>query len=106
MNATSPGFRIRNAVLACALALPLTAGTLFAGEPEHHDGPPPTREMREKMASAHEKMAACLHSERPIKECHEEMMKMHDEWHDKMHHDMKDHDKMEHEKMESESSSK
>jgi len=105
MHATTSAFRFRHAVLACALALPLTAGTLFASEPEHHDGPAPTREMREKMAATHEKMAACLRSERPIKECHEEMMKahegmhdkMHDEWHDKMHHEMMDKEKAEHE---------
>jgi hypothetical protein len=34
--------------------------------------------MREKMAEAHEKIAACLRSDRPIDECHDEMKKMHD----------------------------
>ena len=32
-------------------------------------------EQRAKMAEAHEKMAVCLRSDRPLKECHEEMMK-------------------------------
>ena len=41
--------------------------------------PPPmpmqmTREQRNKMADAHEKMAACLRSTKPLSECHQEMM--------------------------------
>jgi hypothetical protein len=34
----------------------------------------PTPEMRQKMAAAHDKMATCLRSDRPVKECREEMM--------------------------------
>jgi hypothetical protein len=34
-----------------------------------------TAEQRAKMADAHEKMAACLRSNRPLGECHDEMMK-------------------------------
>ena len=34
-----------------------------------------TLEHREKMAGAHEKMAVCLRSDRPMRECKEEMMK-------------------------------
>ena len=34
-----------------------------------------TREQRQQMAGAHEKMAACLRSEKPLTECHSEMMK-------------------------------
>lgn len=33
-----------------------------------------TVEQRKKMADVHEKMAACLRSDRPMSECHEEMM--------------------------------
>jgi hypothetical protein len=33
--------------------------------------------MREQMAKAHDAMAACLRSDRPIDECHSEMMKNH-----------------------------
>jgi hypothetical protein len=32
-------------------------------------------EQRQTMANAHEKMAACLRSDRPLEICHEEMMK-------------------------------
>jgi hypothetical protein len=35
----------------------------------------PSKEMRVKMASAHERMAACLRSEKPIAECRSDMMK-------------------------------
>jgi len=37
--------------------------------------PQMTAEQRSKMADAHEKIAACLRSDRSIGECHEEMMK-------------------------------
>ncbi|MGB8692642.1 MAG: hypothetical protein WCD08_03960 [Steroidobacteraceae bacterium] len=45
------------------------------------DRPPPSKEMRAKMASAHEQMAACLRSDRPMAECHDEMMKQHEMMH-------------------------
>jgi hypothetical protein len=31
--------------------------------------------MREKMASLHEQLAACLRSDKPISDCHSQMMK-------------------------------
>ena len=37
--------------------------------------PGPTAEQRQQMADAHEKMAACLRSDQPVKECHQELMK-------------------------------
>jgi hypothetical protein len=37
--------------------------------------PQMTPEQRGKMADLHEKMAACLRSNRPISECHNDMMK-------------------------------
>ena len=37
----------------------------------------PTKEQREEMAKVHEQMATCLRSDKPIQECHEEMMKNH-----------------------------
>lgn len=36
-----------------------------------------SKEDRVKMADAHEKLATCLKSDRPGKECHEEMMTSH-----------------------------
>jgi hypothetical protein len=78
--------------LVCLLALAATAGTTFAAEPEHMDHPAPTKEMRATMAAAHEQMAACLKSDRPIAECHAEMMKHHDEY--MMHHEDGEHEGM------------
>ena len=37
--------------------------------------PKMTTEQRQTMADAHEKMAVCLRSDKPISDCHEEMMK-------------------------------
>jgi hypothetical protein len=34
-----------------------------------------TKEQRETMAKNHETMAACLRSDKPVSECHDEMMK-------------------------------
>ena len=69
---------IRAAYLAFGAVLLCSAGSAFATEPPPDARPPPTKEMREKMAEAHEKIAACLRSDRPIDECHDEMKKMHD----------------------------
>ena len=69
---------IRAAYLACGAVLLCAAGSALATEPPSDTRPPPSKEMREKMAEAHEKIAACLRSDRPIEECHAEMMKMHD----------------------------
>lgn len=41
----------------------------------HKKMPPMTTEQRQKMADAHEKMATCLRSDKPMEECHEAMMK-------------------------------
>ena len=68
----------RGMMIACGIALLGMAGAALADEPQHDSRPPPTKEQREKMAEAHEKMAACLRSDRPIQECHDEMMKQHD----------------------------
>ena len=90
----------RAAGVACLLALAATAGVAFSAESEHMDNQAPSKEMRAKMAAAHEQMAACLKSDKPIKECHEEMMKMHDEHMMHMdageHGDMDMHDCMRH----------
>lgn len=82
----------RAAALSCLLALAGTAGVTLAGEPEHMDRPAVTQEMRAKMAATHEQMAACLKSDRPITECHAEMMKQHDEF--MMHHEAGEHEGM------------
>jgi hypothetical protein len=76
--------RARSTLIACGVALLWAAGSALADEPQHDTRPPPTKEQREKMAEAHEKMAACLRSDKAIEECHAEMMKEHDAM--MMHH--------------------
>jgi hypothetical protein len=50
------------------------AGFAFAADaPANH--PAPSKEMREKMATLHEQMAACLRSDKPMADCRTEMMK-------------------------------
>lgn len=61
----------------------------------------PSREKRQSMAAAHEKMAACLKSESPFAQCHKEMMRtcmetMGKEGCPMMGHGMKHSDKSEH----------
>ncbi len=51
----------------------LVGSAVSAEEPKGK--PAMTAEQRSKMAEAHEKMAVCLRSEKPMKDCHEEMRK-------------------------------
>jgi hypothetical protein len=83
----------RAAGLVCLLALAGTADVALTAEPEHMDHPAMTKEMRAKMAAAHEQLAACLKSDRPIAECHGEMMKLHEEI--MVRHEGGDHEEME-----------
>lgn len=75
--------RARAAYLACGTAVLWAAGAALAADPPTGSHPQPTKEQREKMAEAHEKIAACLRSDRPIDECHAEMKQMHEAM---MHH--------------------
>ncbi len=47
----------------------------FAEDEKEMKAPKITKEMREKMAETHLKMAECLKSDKAIDECHKEMMK-------------------------------
>jgi len=58
------------AILALASASPA-----FAADPEKPGHPEPGPEARQKMAAAHQKMADCLKSDRPMSECKAEMKK-------------------------------
>lgn len=68
----------RSMMIACGIALLGAGGAALADEPQHDTRPPLTKEQRQKMADVHEKMAACLRSDKPIEDCHAEMMKQHD----------------------------
>jgi hypothetical protein len=72
------------ALLLCAISISgnlALATPAFAEDPTEESAPGEqkmptmTKEQRQKMAEAHENMATCLRSDRPMKECHEEMMK-------------------------------
>ena len=73
----------RGTLLACGVALLWVAGPVLADETADSTRPPPTKEQREKMAAEHDKIAACLRSDRAIEDCHKEMMQYH---HTMMHH--------------------
>jgi hypothetical protein len=60
--------------LIAAFALALASPSL-AAEPEKPAAPAPSAEQRQKMAEAHQRMADCLKSDRPMSECKGEMMK-------------------------------
>jgi hypothetical protein len=57
-----------------AIALVLASSISLAAN-KTANMPSPTPEMRQKMAKQHEKMAACLRSDKPISECRQEMMR-------------------------------
>ena len=60
------------------IALAIYCATVAAAEPPAAP-PEPSKEMRAKMAAAHEQMAACLRSEKSMADCRKEMMKSHHE---------------------------
>jgi hypothetical protein len=55
-----------------AALLLVVAGSALAAEPATNA---PSKEMREKMAAVHQKMADCLRSDKAVAECHSEMQK-------------------------------
>ena len=61
--------------LAFAADAPPTAKPAAPAKMEHMA---PTKEMREKMASLHEHMAACLRSAKSVDDCHHDMMEAHE----------------------------
>lgn len=62
-------------IFSTVCLLSLSAFTEGRAQTANTDNQPQlTLEQRESMAKAHEKMAACLRSKRPVNECHSEMM--------------------------------
>lgn len=64
-------FVLRFVLVAAPVAL--LGGPSLAAEEAPPAPAPPTAEQREKLAVAHEQMAACLRSEKPFEVCHAEM---------------------------------
>lgn len=72
----SPYFNALRLWRAAAIGLLLVqASVAWGGEPTPAPSAPavPSKEAREQMAGLHERMAACLRSERPFAECRSEM---------------------------------
>jgi len=67
--------RISNTLVELALAAMLLAGAaaVFAADEPKATPPAPSQQMREQMASLHEKMATCLRSDKPFADCRSEM---------------------------------
>ncbi len=57
-----------------ALGAALLWGSCAPASPPATGVAAPSHAMREKMAQIHEKMAACLRSDRSIADCHQDMM--------------------------------
>src|SRR6516162_7942409 len=79
--------------LTVTLALILGANAAFSAEPASPSHPTMSKERREKMATIHDQMAACLRSEKPVANCHKEAMKscqdaMGKDWCSMMHEHM------------------
>jgi hypothetical protein len=73
-------------IVACGAALLWASGAAVAADPSPNERPAPSKEMREQMAAAHEKIAACLRSDKPMDQCHDEMKKMHESMMHSHHH--------------------
>ena|SRR6266581_737063 len=73
MNTHSSYSRARH-IVAGVLAI-MSASAALAADPPTASQAAPSKEMREKMATLHEQMAACLRSDKPIADCHSQMMK-------------------------------
>lgn len=82
--------------LVASMVVLVGGGISFAADVPSADHAAPTKEMREKMATLHEQMAACLRSDKPIADCRSEMKKSCSEalgkegcpMMDRMHHHM------------------
>jgi hypothetical protein len=61
--------------LVITSAMLASASAVFAADTSNAAPSAPSKEMREKMAGLHEKMAACLRSDKAFGECRTEMMK-------------------------------
>ena len=65
--------QIRSAVAIGSLVVGMSSAV--AQTPSPAAPGTPSKETREKMAAVHERMAACLRSDKPIDECRGQMMK-------------------------------
>jgi hypothetical protein len=71
MSIRSARLPVRHLVISLIAIVGASVG--FAADPTT-SSTAPSKETREKMATLHEQMAACLRSEKPIADCHTEAM--------------------------------
>ena len=71
---TTKTFRLRPLDLIASLLLIAGTSVVLGAEPPAPAHGAPSKEMREKMATIHEQMAACLRSDKPIADCHAQAM--------------------------------
>lgn len=88
--------RLAMSLIAATLALILGASAAISADPASQSHPTMSKEQREKMATVHEQMAACLRSDKSLADCHKEAMKscqdaMGKDWCNMMHEHMHDH---------------
>ena len=67
--------RIRTRFPVAIVSLLVGSSGAMAQNPSPPNLAVPSKETRERMATFHERMAACLRSDKPIAECRAEMMK-------------------------------
>jgi len=65
--------RVRTTLVLMALSV--IGAVAVAANPAPGASTAPTKATREKMAVLHEQMAACLRSDKPLADCHEQMRK-------------------------------
>ncbi len=68
----TPNTLLRNLIASMIIA---GAGSVFAADEPPAAPPAPSKEMREQMAAVHEKLAACLRSDKAFASCRDEMRK-------------------------------
>lgn len=67
--------QISKPLLGCFMASMLISGVALGAERASVASPEPSKELRAKMATMHEQMAACLRSDRSFSDCRSEMRK-------------------------------
>ncbi|WP_129782309.1 hypothetical protein [Peristeroidobacter soli] len=65
--------QIASGPIQVLMAAIMFAGAAFAAEVPPAADPVPSKEVRAKMAAAHEAMAACLRSDKSVADCRNEM---------------------------------
>lgn len=81
------GVQMKKSLLTASMILAFSMGSIASDSSQAQKDPKaaPTKESREQMAAAHEKMAQCLRSDSSIEDCHEQMREQCHEMKDEGH---------------------